>query len=182
LRISTCREMSVRRAFKYIICTPTSRSPARLIRYFFSMLDAPHTLSCPRVGHVPDEFFGGEEGTGGSETAAGVGASGGQPGSNAMEGYSVTIDHPCESRVSMGVRRVPTHARGGSQPDEQHGLAAGVLIIDHRWKNRYRGLWDNYFCTHHLLRSADSIRVFIKPLSNVPIYRHAALGSVYMLP
>jgi hypothetical protein len=76
-RIINCREASVRRAFKTIICTHVSRFPARLVRYFFSTLDTPHILSCPRAGPVFDELLGGEEGTGGSEVAAGIGADGG---------------------------------------------------------------------------------------------------------
>jgi hypothetical protein len=59
------------------------RSTARLFRYFFSRMDTPHILSCPWVGHVFDAYFGGMEGKGGSKLAAGVGASGGQPGSMA---------------------------------------------------------------------------------------------------
>jgi hypothetical protein len=38
----------------------------------------------PRAGPVLDELLGGEEGTGGSEVAAGIGAGGGQPGRIAM--------------------------------------------------------------------------------------------------
>jgi hypothetical protein len=35
---------------------------------------------------------------------AGVGDSGGQPGSNAKARRSPALDQPCETRVSMGVR------------------------------------------------------------------------------
>jgi hypothetical protein len=39
---------------------------------FFSRLDTSQILSCPWVGRVSDAHFGGEEGIGGSELAAGV--------------------------------------------------------------------------------------------------------------
>jgi hypothetical protein len=101
-RIIIYWEAFVRRTFKKQNCTHASRSPARLVRYFFSMLDTPKVLLRPRAGHIFDEDFGGEEGTGGSELATGVGNGGGQPGSGAIVGRSLAIDQPCESRVSLG--------------------------------------------------------------------------------
>jgi hypothetical protein len=56
-RISNYRKASVRRALKKIIYTPASRAPARLIRYFFSRLDTPQMLSCPRAGIASDELL-----------------------------------------------------------------------------------------------------------------------------
>jgi hypothetical protein len=100
-RIIIYWEAFVRRTFKKY-CTHASRSPARLVRHFFSMLDTPKVLLRPRAGHIFDEVLGGEEGTGGSELATGVGTGGGQPGSSAMVGRSLAIDQPCESRVSLG--------------------------------------------------------------------------------
>jgi hypothetical protein len=108
-------------------------------------------------------YFGGEEGTGRFELAAGVWAGGRQPGSNAWR--SLAVDQPCESRESpMMARREATHVGGGSQPDERHGLAAEVLRIDRRWKTRYEGFLNKYFQTRYILWSGDSIRVFNQPL------------------
>jgi hypothetical protein len=45
---------------------------------------------------ISDALLGGEEGTGGSELAAGVRAGGGQPGSNAGAGCSLGLDKPFE--------------------------------------------------------------------------------------
>jgi hypothetical protein len=61
-------------------------------------------------------FFGGEEGTGRFEYAAGVGARGGHHGSNAMTRRSLVVNLPFESRLSRGGearsyagwKRVPT--------------------------------------------------------------------------
>jgi hypothetical protein len=91
-RIITCSEASVRWAFKKSICTPSLRSPVRLVRYFFSVQDTPQSLSCLWVGLVADADLGNEEGTGGSELAAGVGASDGQPGNNAKARRSLGVD------------------------------------------------------------------------------------------
>jgi len=100
-RITSCREDSQRRASKNIICTPTSRSPARLVGYYFSGQYPPRILSCPLAGpDISDFFFGGDECTGGYELAAGVGACGGQPGSSGRARLSHAFDKPCESRVS----------------------------------------------------------------------------------
>jgi hypothetical protein len=81
----------------------------------------------------------------------------------------------------LGARPEATHDGGGSQPEERHGLAAKVLRIIRRRKNPARGVFGEYFrtCTHHLLRSGDSIHVFNQPLSlSVPGYRQAASGGV----
>jgi hypothetical protein len=85
---------------KYYICTSVkiSRSASMIS---FSRLDNPRILSRPRVGHVLDEFLGGEEGKGGSVLAAGVVASGGQPGSSAKVRPSLPYNHPYESRFSL---------------------------------------------------------------------------------
>jgi hypothetical protein len=47
-------------------------------------------------------MFCGDDGTDGSELAAGVGDGDGQPGSGAMAGRLLTANHPCETRVSLG--------------------------------------------------------------------------------
>jgi hypothetical protein len=47
-------------------------------------MDTPQVQSCLWVGYAFDAYLGGEEGTSGSEMAAGAGASSGQPGSSAM--------------------------------------------------------------------------------------------------
>jgi hypothetical protein len=83
-----------------IMCTPSSRSPARPFRYYFSMMDSLRVLS-PTI-QILYCGFGDEEGTYGSELAAGVGASGGHPGSNARAWRSLAIDQLCESRVTLG--------------------------------------------------------------------------------
>jgi hypothetical protein len=56
-----------------------------------------------------------DEGTGGSELAAGVGAGGGQPGSIAMVWRSLAIDKLCHSRVSPRGEARSLHAGGGSE-------------------------------------------------------------------
>jgi hypothetical protein len=89
-----------RRAYKNIISTPTSISPARLFRSFFSRLDTPCILSCLRAGLLFEGSFCGDESTDGSEFAAGVGACGGQPGSSAWAWRSLTAHQPCGTRVS----------------------------------------------------------------------------------
>jgi hypothetical protein len=48
------------------------------------------------VGSISNAYFGGEEGTGGSELAAGVGVGGGQPGRSAMVRGSLVVVHPYE--------------------------------------------------------------------------------------
>jgi hypothetical protein len=92
-------EASVRRAFENIICTSTSISSARLVRYFFSRLDTPRILSCPLAGSIFYEFLAARRVR---AAAAGVGVGGRQPGNNAMAWRSMVVDHPCESRVSHG--------------------------------------------------------------------------------
>jgi hypothetical protein len=54
------------------------------------------------VGLVLDAYFVGEEGTGGYELAAGVGAGDGHPGSSAKARRSLAIVQPCEPQVSLG--------------------------------------------------------------------------------
>jgi hypothetical protein len=88
--------------FEIIICTPTSKSPARLVRYFFSKLDTSCLLSSLRAGHVSEGSFCGDEGTDGSELAEGVGGGSGQGGSSAWVGRSQTTDEPYGTRVSHG--------------------------------------------------------------------------------
>jgi hypothetical protein len=88
--------------FKIISCTPASRYPVQLVRYFYSWRYTRQVISCLWVGHVIDAYLGGEEGIGGSELAAGVGDGDGQPGSNARARRSLAVDQPCESRVSLG--------------------------------------------------------------------------------
>jgi hypothetical protein len=155
------------------MCTHASQSPAQLVRYFFSWLDTPRILSCPRAGLVSDEFFGGEEGTGGSELAAGR-WSWRWTGAKQRQGRAFVGNR--QSHVSLesphGARREATHTLGGSQPEERHGLAAEVFMIDRRRKKPVRRSFDKYFRTQHLLRSGDSIRVFTQPLPlSVPGYR-----------
>jgi hypothetical protein len=48
-------------------------------------------LSCLWVGHVYDAYLGGEEGTCGSELAAGVGVGDRQPGSGARAWRSLAV-------------------------------------------------------------------------------------------
>jgi hypothetical protein len=55
--INNCRKALVRKAFKHVICAPTPRSPARLVRYYFSRLDTPRILSCLRTGPVSQDFL-----------------------------------------------------------------------------------------------------------------------------
>jgi hypothetical protein len=100
LRIGSYREASLWRAFENILCTPASRFPNRLVRYFFSRVETPYILSYLRAGLVSEGSFGVDEGTDGYELAAAVGAGGGQLGSNTWAGRSLTADHPCGTRVS----------------------------------------------------------------------------------
>jgi hypothetical protein len=72
-------EVTLRRAFHNIICSQATESPARLVRYFFSLMVTPRILYCQWVGLVCDPYLGGEEAIGGFELAAGVGVGDGQP-------------------------------------------------------------------------------------------------------
>jgi hypothetical protein len=45
------------RAFLIFICELSPRSPARLVRYYYSRLDTSRILSCLRAGHVSHELF-----------------------------------------------------------------------------------------------------------------------------
>jgi hypothetical protein len=118
--------------FQNIRYTPGSRSSARLVRHFFSMLNAPPILSCLWVGHVLDAYLGGEEGTGGFELAAGVGAGDGQPGSNARARRSLATVEPCEFLVSPRGEARSYARRRRSQPEERHGLAEEVHMVHRR--------------------------------------------------
>jgi hypothetical protein len=126
-------------AFQNDIHMPTPRSPARLVRHFFSRLVISRMISSSLTGHVFQELFGGEHGIGGYELPASVGTCGGQPGSRAITCHSLATDMPCMNRVSPGVRRDATRARGGSQPEQRHDLAAEVPWIDRRRIIRYGG-------------------------------------------
>jgi hypothetical protein len=55
--INNCRKALVRKAFRNTICAPTPRSPARLVRYYFSRIDTPRILSCLRSGPVSQDFL-----------------------------------------------------------------------------------------------------------------------------
>jgi hypothetical protein len=57
-----------------------------------------------------------------------------------MAWRSLAIDQLCESRVSLGGEAKATHAEGGPQPEERHGLAAEVRMIDRRRKSPVRGV------------------------------------------
>jgi hypothetical protein len=104
--------------------------------------------------------------------AAGVGVGGGQPGSNSKARRSLAVVQPCEIQVSLGVSHGATHDGGRSQPEERHGLAAEVHMIDRpRKKTGTEGFQINDFRNHHLLKSCDSINEFDQPLpQSVPIY------------
>jgi hypothetical protein len=102
------------------------------------MLDTPCILSCLRAGHVSEGSFYGDDGTDGSELAAGVGAGGGQPESNAWAWRSLTADQPFGTRVSNGARREATQAGGGPRQEERHGQTVEVHIIIHHRINPVR--------------------------------------------
>jgi hypothetical protein len=74
------------------------------------------------------------------------------------------------------VRLGATEGGGASQPDEQHGLAAEVHMIDRRKKKPgTEGFLINNFRTQYLSKNSDLISGFDQPLpQSVPSYRHAA--------
>jgi hypothetical protein len=69
----------------------------------------------------------------------GVGAGGGQLGSNARARRSLAVTNTASFQSPLGARLEATHDGGGSQPEERHGLAAAVLRITCRRKNPVRG-------------------------------------------
>jgi hypothetical protein len=163
-RTNGCRGASLLRAVIHIIYSPAPRFPARLVRYFFSRLDTPRILSCPRAGPVSNAFFGCEKGTCGSELAAGVEAGGGQPGRSARAWRSLAVDQSCEPRVlpkgearSYSCRRRvasggATRLGGGGPQDRPPPEKPGAEVFR-----------INISIPHLVLRSGDSIRVFTKP-------------------
>jgi hypothetical protein len=84
-------------------------------------------------------MFGGEEGTGGSELAAGVGVGGEQPERRTRR--SLAVDHQFGARAPSGGGCDVTRAGGQSQLEERDGMAAEVHLIDRRWKTRYGGFF-----------------------------------------
>jgi hypothetical protein len=52
-----------------------------------------------------------------------------------MEGRSLDDNQHLDVEPPMGERHEDKHAKGGSQPEELHGLAAEGLTIDSRRKN-----------------------------------------------
>jgi hypothetical protein len=84
-----------------------------------------------------------DEGTDKFELVAGVGTSGGQPGSDAMAWRSLTTDKSRGTfEYPLWARRDATHDGGGSQPEERHGLAAEVHGIIRRQKTPVRGVFE----------------------------------------
>jgi hypothetical protein len=55
-----------------------------------------------------------------------------------MARRSLAVVHSFEIRVSLGVRLGATKDKGGSQPEERHGLAAEVHMIDRRRQDPVR--------------------------------------------
>jgi hypothetical protein len=157
------------------IRTIALRSPARGVRYVFSRLNIQRYSPDKGEGTVFANIFLRKGVRTDQRWAAGIGASGGQPGSTANARRSLAVVQTYEIRVSMGVRLGATQDGRGSQPEERHGLAADVHMIDRRRKTRYGGFRINNFRTHNLLRSGDSISEFDRPLpQSVPNYRRAA--------
>jgi hypothetical protein len=72
---------------------------------------------------------------------AGVGAGGGQPGSNTMKGRSLAVDQPYAVQTFPGVRHDMAHAGGRSHAVERLGEAAAILRINRRRKALYGGLF-----------------------------------------
>jgi hypothetical protein len=103
---------------------------------------------------------------------AGVGVGAGQRGSTAMARRSLAIVQLFDIRVSLGVGLGAKQDGGGSQPEERHGVAAGVHKVDRRRKKHgTEGFEIDNFCTQHFFRSGDSISEFDQPLPRyVPIY------------
>jgi hypothetical protein len=96
-RTSNPREASLRRAFQtlFYTCVKISRA-ASLVFVFVAGYSTGGTS-------ITGIFFRvGKEGTGGSGWAAGVGPGAGHPQSTTMTWRSLTVDKPCESRVSCG--------------------------------------------------------------------------------
>jgi hypothetical protein len=118
---------------KYYMYTSVKTSRSDSPSYFLR-LATPCMLSCLRAGALSEEgTFCGDHGTNGYELVAGVGAGGGPPESCAWTWRLLTADQPCGTRVAHRARREATHAGGGSQPEERHGMAAEVhMIIRHQ--------------------------------------------------
>jgi hypothetical protein len=107
LRMSNCREGYVRRDFLNIICTQASKSPARIVRYFFSKLDTHRIVSSPRAALLCGDFLRGEEGTAGCRFKLAV-----DKGSSVRARRSLALGMPYESRVShKGEARRYAYAR-----------------------------------------------------------------------
>jgi hypothetical protein len=73
----------------------------------------------------------------------GVGAGGGQPGSSSRVWRSLSADNPLIFKSPMGAGLKATQDGGGSQPEEQHDLAAEVLRIIRAEKPRYGGVCES---------------------------------------
>jgi hypothetical protein len=86
-------------------------------------------------------LFGGKKGTGRSELAAGVGVGSEHPGSNIIAMRSLAADHPCGTRAPMGAGRDVTQAGGEASPEERHGMAAEVHMVDRRRINPVRRIF-----------------------------------------
>jgi hypothetical protein len=144
---------------KHNIRTPTHGSPARPVRYVFSATKYSHILS----RHGGNDVYGLLIWRGRVRTDQrwdeGVGAGGGQLGSNARARRSLDV----ASLVSFKrgpARPETTQDGGGSQPEERRRSLGSPAAEE----TRYGGFLGTYTRTHHLLRHGDSIPVLYQPL------------------
>jgi hypothetical protein len=88
--------------------------------------------------------MGDEEGTGGSELAAGVGDEATADNREATPWHGVRWQSTSlvSLESSLGARQEATQAVGESKPQQRHGMAAKVLKIDHRLKNPVRRVFE----------------------------------------
>jgi hypothetical protein len=169
--IYSCREALVWRAFKSIICTPASRSPARLVKCFLSKLENPRTFSSLRA--VPASK--------GSFCGARVRAD-----LSWWLALELVADSG-EAALKLGARLQPTSHMGlespwgrgetlcrtveGRSPRNNTVLRRRSTGLSAAEEARYGGFSNKYPRTQHLLRSGDSIPVFDQPLPHsIPNY------------
>jgi hypothetical protein len=129
--IISCREASVRRAFKDIICTlPAPRSPAQPIRYVFPRLNTLIYSPDKEAGAVFVKIDLARRTRTDKRCVEGVGASVGQPGSSSREGRSLLVNQHVDVKLTQGGKSpTPTAGRtlategaarsGGCDPHDQ---------------------------------------------------------------
>jgi hypothetical protein len=87
------------------IRTPALRSPTRAVRYVFSLLNTPrrsYTVPFGVMGHVSVKCFLARRVPTDQTRVEGVGASGGEPTSNAREGRSPHVNRHFDVELTRG--------------------------------------------------------------------------------